>query len=213
MVKYYFDIIQLSEEWFAKKVAHFSGTSSADLLMDEKTKGYQNLVAKICEEKHTGERCESDTFGGNKATERGLAFEPIAINDFEMRYFDDVKSVGIAERDEWILCSPDGLINENGMIQIKCPIYKTQRKYQKLYDKHKDLTDNEILQKIENVYYKQMQFELMVTDREYNIFYSFHPKLKEIKLKILRDEVLIKQILDKIELAKITMNNELKELK
>jgi hypothetical protein len=103
--------------------------------------------------------------------------------------------MGFVESDNGLYgCSPDGLINENGMIQIKCPIFSTQRKYLELVEEFSHLTPNEMLCKLNSGYYKQMQFEMFVPEREYNIFYSFHPKLKEIHLKIERDEVLIKQI-------------------
>jgi hypothetical protein len=41
----------------------------------------------------------------------------------------------------------------------------------------------------------------MVTERKYNIFYSAHPSLPEIKIKLYRDETLIKEIQDKLVIA------------
>jgi len=46
-----------------------------------------------------------------------------------------------------------------------------------------------------------MLFELMVTERKYNIFYSVHPNLPELKIKLYRDETLIKEIQDKLVIA------------
>ena len=71
-------------------------------------------------------RSDRSVFGGNKYTDRGHEFEPIARDDFEFRTLNPVKLVGVVIRDEWALCSPDGLIGEDKLHQIKCPIFSTQ---------------------------------------------------------------------------------------
>lgn len=191
---YRFDITQNSDEWFAEKVGMFSASSAADLLMDKSTKGYKALINRIVEERITGSRCENILFKGNYATERGHEFEPIAREDYEIRTLQIVKIVGVVIMDKWTLCSPDGLINNDGLQQIKCPLFNTQRDYLKL--------NNEGKSPITSVYYKQMQFELMVTGREYNIFTSYHLNLKAIDIKVERDNILIEQIKNRLKEAK-----------
>lgn len=203
---------QNSEEWDAIRLGKFTASSCSDLLMDKKTKGYTNLINKVLEERFTGDPCESNSFSGNYYTDRGHQLEPVAINDFEMKTFMDVEQVGFIEVDSWVGCSPDGLIGDNGMLQIKCPIFATQREYLKIVKENKDLSDNELLEKINKPYYKQMQFELMVADRDYNIFYSYHPKLKAVRLKITRDENLIKEIKERIVEATKIIKKETGEL-
>jgi len=73
------------------------------------------------------------------------------------------------------------------LIQIKCPKFSTHIDY---------LLDN----RVPSDYYKQCQFELMVTKRKYNIFMSYEPNLKTFISKLGRDEELISQI--KIKLQK-----------
>ena len=194
------NIAQNTPEWLALRVGKFTASSAAELLMDKGCKGYIELIKKITEERFTGEPCESKKFQGNSFTDRGHLFEPLALIDYSTKYFYDVEPMGFVESDNGLYgCSPDGLINENGMIQVKCPIFATQRKYLKIVTEAKQLNlreiySNDIVYKLDSSYYKQMQFELFVAEREYNIFYSFHPKLKEIHLKIERDEDMIKQI-------------------
>jgi len=192
------NIAQNTPEWLALRVGKFTASSAAELLMDKGCKGYIELIKKITEERFTGEPCESKKFQGNSFTDRGHLFEPLALIDYSTKYFYDVEPMGFVESDNGLYgCSPDGLINENGMIQVKCPIFATQRKYLDIISKNKDLTPNEgneFLYKIDSGYYKQMQFELFVSEREYNVFYSYHPSLKEIMLKVVRDEDMIKQI-------------------
>ena len=208
-----FNIEQNTPEWHRLRLGRFTASVCADLMMDEKTKGYQKLIDKIIEEMHTGQPTESDLFKGNVFTERGNELEQEAIQDYEFLTGESVERVGFIALSDWEGCSPDGLIGQDGLIQIKNPIFNTQRKYWKIYNEHKDLTDNEILQKIEKRYFLQTQFELYVTIREYNIFYSYHPKLAPIMLKIVRDEPLITEIKNKIIKAKEYIEQELKELR
>lgn len=200
MPLYNFDIKQNTDEWVAIKIGKFSASIAADLLMDKKTAGYIKLIDRIVEERITGQQTESKSFTGNGFTERGHELEPVAREDYEFRSFNDVVQVGVVELDEWVLCSPDGLINDNGLIQIKCPIFNTQKEYLKT-------------QKVPGNYYKQMQFELFVTEREYNIFYSYHPHLPPVEIKIYRDEVVISEIENRLNEAKNEVIKEIEYLK
>jgi len=209
MPQYRFDIKQNSEEWINLKVGKFSASSADALLMDKKTKGYQDLIDRIIEERITGLPTESK-WTGNQYTERGHELEPVAREDYEFKSFNDVVQVGVIEYDDWVLCSPDGLINNNneldrlinrnGLIQIKCPIFKTQREYLRT-------------QKVPGNYYKQMQFELFVSGREYNIFYSYHPYLPPVEIRVNRDEQMIYEIQNRLEQAKAEVLAEIEFLK
>jgi len=215
MPKYHYDIKQNTEEWDKIRLGRFTASTCAELLMDSKNKGYQDLIAKIFEERYTGEPCESAKFKGNGFTDRGHELEPVAISDYEMSSFNDTKSVGFVSRGSWLGCSPDSLINDNGLLQIKNPIFATQFKYLGIIKRYLDeLSDNDKLKKLDGKYYKQMQFELSIcSDREYNIFYSYHPKLPAIELKILPDIEMHDLIARKTEEAKKhieLLNNELK---
>lgn len=199
MPLYRFDIIQNTNEWFSAKVGKFSASSADALLMAKTTVGYQNLIDKIIEERMTGERTES-SWGGNKYTERGHELEPVAADDFEFNTFVETQIIGLVEYDDWTCCSPDRLIDEDGLLQIKCPIFKTQREYLRT-------------QKVPGNYYKQMQFELFVTGREYNIFYSYHPHLPAVSIRIERDEIMIAEIKNRLEQAKSEVLAEIEFLK
>lgn len=193
MPKYHFDIEQNTEEWDQVRVGKFTASKAADLLMNPTTQGYKNLIDKIFEERFTGMKSESDTFRGNGFTERGHELEPVAIADYELNSFNDVLPVGFVESCNWVGCSPDGLIDDDKLIQIKCPVFLTQYKYLQIYEemtnqKNNTNIDNDILKKIDSKYYKQMQFELYACDdRTKNIFYSYHPKLKPVELHITPD--------------------------
>ena len=194
------DIVQNSDEWFELKLGKFSASTSADLLMSKTTKGYAGLIDRIIEERMTGLPSESKTFKGNRFTEMGHEREPLAAEDYELRNFAELEVIGVIELDDWVLCSPDRLIGDNGLYQAKCPIFNTQRQYLKT-------------QKIPGNYYKQMQFELFVSGRDYNIFNSYHPYLPAVDIRIERDEVMIAEIARRLDEAKEEVTNEIKYLK
>ena len=187
-MKLRFDITQNTPEWTEIKLGKFSASSAADLLMDKSTKGYQGLISRIVEERITGKPTESK-WEGNQFTERGHLLEPDARFDYELRSGVKVDIIGVIEIDEWVLCSPDGLIGENGLYQAKCPIFNTQREYLKT----KQVPGN---------YLKQMQFELWVSGREYNVFNSYHPSLLAVDVIVERDEKMIAEIEKRIAEAK-----------
>lgn len=200
-MEYRYDIEQNTDEWIAIKVGKFSASPCAELLMDKKTKGYIGLIDKIVEERITGLPCEGK-WGGNSFTNRGHEFEPMAIQDYELRNLQVIKRVGVIVLDDWTLCSPDGLINDNAHYQAKCPIFNTQ-KYS-LLDKDK---------KISGAYYKQIQFELFVSGREYCVFNSFHPSLPAFDKIIYRDVEMINNIGIRLEESKIEVLNQISQIK
>lgn len=196
---YRFDIEQNTDEWQVIKLRMFSASSADKLLSGRETKGYQQLISKIAEERFTGKKCESKSFGGNEFTNRGHEYEPIARFDYEFRESITTKLVGVVVKDDWCLCSPDSLIGDNKLQQIKCPIFSTQEEYLEKAAKHTD-----IKKIIPGNYYKQMQFELFVChDRTSNIFTSFHPNLRALDIEVFRDEEMQKEIHKRLEEAKI----------
>ena len=177
-----YDFEQLSDEWFQVRLGKFTASKAADLLMKETTVGYNNLINQIVYERLTSKSPETFT---NNWMQRGTELEAEAIKAFELETFQKIRSVGFIEMDEWTGCSPDGLLNSDGLIQIKCPKFSTHINYL-------------LSRKVPSDYYKQCQFELMVTERKYNILMSYEPNLKPFISKIERDEDLIQKIESKL---------------
>ena len=183
------NIQQNSEEWDLIRLGKFTASTCDKLLSDENSKGYKELIEKIAEERFTGEPCQSKAWKGNSFTDRGHELEPLAIQNYERESFETVKQVGFVEKDSWCGCSPDGLIGDDKLIQVKCVIFRTHVEYSKLLKPPAN-------------YYKQMQFELFVTERDKNIFYCYHPKLSPIEIEIGRDDDMIFNINHSLDLAK-----------
>jgi len=202
---YRYDIEQNSDEWTEIKLGMFSASTCPDLLMDKKTKGYTSLISRIVEERITGEPCENNLFKGNAFTNRGHEFEGIARDNYEIRNLQVVKLVGVVIMDEWTLCSPDGLINDDGLHQIKCPIFSTHKEYLTKVKEGKS--------PIISTYEKQLQFELMATNRDYNVFTSFHPKLKPIDIEVKRNLSMIEEIKNRLGEAREEAKKEIERIK
>lgn len=205
---YRYDIEQNSEEWEHIKIGMFSASSADKLLSSKDTKGYQQLISKIAEERITCQKCESSSFSGNTFTNRGHEFEQIARQDYEFRTLQAVKLVGVIIKDDWTLCSPDGLIDDNKLHQIKCPIFSTQEEYLEKVKKHTD-----IRKIIPGNYYKQLQFELNVSGREFNIFTSFHPNLKAIDIEVPIDEIMQIEINKRLDEAIVEVLERIEKIR
>ena len=190
------NILQNSDEWFQLRKGLFTASTFKDLFSAKTTKSYEKAIYKPVYERLTNESPESFS---SEYMERGHELEPLANDAYEMETFNSVENGGFFTLGEWIGASPDGLIGNDGLIEIKCPAYNTMINYL-------------LTKKLPSIYKLQVHGQLYVTGREWCDFMAYHPKLKPLIIRIDRDEVIIKEIenklLESIKLAK----NILKQL-
>lgn len=154
---------QGSEEWREARKGRI--TASHAQAIGSNGKGLETYIEKyaINTERYTSEDME-----------RGNELEDTARKLYELETGNEVKQVGFIERDEYVGCSPDGLIGENGGIEIKC-----------LNDKnHFHLS---ITEKIEKKHLWQIQMNLLITGRKWWDYVAFNPNLPK-ELVIIRIE-------------------------
>ena len=177
-MKYHYDIEQRSEAWFEAKKGKMSASNAETILANGK--GLETYIYNLMAEYYSkGEKVHYT----NADIERGILLEPEAKIEFEFYTGLEVREVGYVEFNDYILVSPDGLIGDDGLIEIKCP---NDSVYFKLL-----LSDN-----IKPEYIAQMQMQLYVTDRQYCYFVSYNPNFEKslyIK-KITRDEEMIEKL-------------------
>lgn len=107
---------------------------------------------------------------------RGSAYESEAREAFTFIMDIQVDEVGFCLSDNpYSGCSPDGLIGEDGGLEIKVPAPHTHVQY---------LIDG----KAPNDYIPQLQGSMMVTGRDYWYFMSYHPGMDPLILKVERDD-------------------------
>jgi exodeoxyribonuclease (lambda-induced) len=102
----------------------------------------------------------------NEDIERGHELEPIARSMYEFEKGVEVVEVGFIELNQYVGISPDGLVNEDGMIECKA----------RNDEKHFDiLLSNEA----ESGVIWQMNMCMYVANREWCDFISFNPNFKK----------------------------------
>lgn len=135
----------------------------------------------------------------NFAMQFGNEYEPEAREKYEMKTAQLVDQIGFAELSEYVGASPDGLVGDDGLVEIKCR-YKPE--------KHFDFL---VKRKIELAYYWQMQMQMYVLDRKWCDFVSYQPFFKENSLiieRVERNEVDI----EKLKLGLTSGERQIKEL-
>ena len=164
---------QGSGEWFQAKLGCLSSARIASAIAkyrdkkkrdDEMACRYDLRLELACE-RLTGKTAEHYV---STYMEQGTEREPIARAEYEMRNGVYVSQIGFVyhPRIEWAGCSPDGLVGDSGLIEIKCPKVETHLEYL--------LGD-----KIPDKYLPQMLWQLACTGREWNDFVSYHPDMPE----------------------------------
>lgn len=110
---------------------------------------------------------EKESFS-NKHTERWHELEPQARAIYEMKKWVDVETVWFIEISDYIWCSPDWLIWDDWLIEIKCP---DDDKYLKMLLNWES--------EIDSWYLNQMQMQMLLTDRKWCDFVAFNPNFKK----------------------------------
>ena len=185
---------QRSEEWYAIRKGKMTA-SKAHVVITNGT-GLDTYISELMAEYYSSEPQEQIS---NKDIQRGIDLEPQARNMFMLETGLTVKQVGFITVNEYVGCSPDGLIGGDRLIEIKCPSDKV---YLELL----------MSEKVDPKYYAQMQFQMLVTRRTSCFYVAYNPNFeKDLFIKeIERDEVMIGKIKEGIE-AGITLIKEIKE--
>lgn len=168
-MKIYKDINQGSPEWFEIRVGKV--TASHAQAIGNNGKGLDTYLLEVVSEMFSS--AQKDQYS-NEHTERGNELEPLARSMYELENDCEVEQIGFCELNDFIGCSPDGLVGDDGMIEIKCPDDKT----------YFNLLMNE---KIDNAYIWQCQMNMLILERKWCdlVFYNpnFEKSMKIFRLK------------------------------
>ena len=169
---------QRTEDWYNIRKGKMTASNAETIIANGK--GLETYIYNLMAEYYSSAEKENYI---NADMQRGIDLEPEARLEFEFYTNLDVQEVGFIEHNEFIGVSPDGLIGDDGLIEIKCP---NDSIYFKLL-----LSNN-----IKPEYIAQMQMQMYVTDRQYCYFVSYNPNFEKslyIK-KISRDEEMIDKL-------------------
>lgn len=159
-------IIQGSPEWFAIRLGKVTASRVADVIARTKT-GYgasrAGYMAELIAERLTGAVAQSYT---NAAMQWGVETEPQAKAAYEFRNGADVVEIAFVAHPKILMsgASPDGMVGDNGLVEIKCPTTATH-------------IDTLLGQAVPAKYIAQMQWQMACTGRAWCDFVSFDPRL------------------------------------
>jgi predicted phage-related endonuclease len=202
--------IQEGADWMAQRAGNFTASRSADLMARTKSgpsASRANLLALLAVERLTGECVQTYQ---NGAMARGIELEAEARDAYSFERGVAVTESGyVASPDmERTGCSPDGLLGDDGLLEIKCPA-SMQKHLEALR------TGAHAVE-----YRWQLQHQLMVTGRAWVDVVSFDPRFPDglqlaIK-RVERDESAIAELRKEIAAADaevIAMVAELQQMK
>lgn len=180
-------IEQRSEEWFRQRLGKVTASRIGDLMAKTKT-GYStsraNYAAQLIAERLTG--TVQDSYS-NAAMQWGTETEPQARAMYAFTTGLEAEETGFHDHPTIIMsgASPDGLVGDAGLVEVKCPITATHIA---------TLRGSGIDRK----YILQMQWQMACTKRDWCDFVSFDPRMPpEMQLhveRIERDNALIAEI-------------------
>lgn len=159
---------QRTEEWFKARLGKVTASRVADVLAKTKTgvsASRANYLTELVVERLTGQQAELYM---NDAMQWGTDTEPQARMAYEAHKSVLVDEVGFIDHSSIAMfgCSPDGLVGDDGLIEIKCPNSKTA-------------IETILSGKAPSKYIPQMQTQMAVTGRAWCDFVSFDPRLPE----------------------------------
>ena len=151
---------QRTQEWFEARKGRITASSVGAILGHAPYATRDDVMRRMVREYHGA----PEEFEGNIATEYGTRNEAGALTEYVMETGNEVKQIGFVTREDWAGCSPDGLIGEDGGLEIKCP-----------FGLRKDEAPAFKTLKEQPHYYDQIQFSLWVTGRKWWDFYQWSP--------------------------------------
>lgn len=193
------DCIQGSDEWRLARLGMVTASCFSKAIAGGQGKTRKTYMIQLIAELMSGEPQEGYS---NAVMQRGTDIEPLAREYYGQATGYTVRQVGFVERDSDVGASPDGLVGDDGMIEIKCPNSSTHIEY--------------ILSgKAPATYRAQIQGQLWVCERQWTDFVSFAPRIKDrpyFCVRVERDEDYIGKLETKIEMFVAEMKKELDKL-
>lgn len=198
-------IQQGTHEWRLARIGKVGASRMYDV-MTKGASGYlagrKNLMAELIAERLTGVPNESYV---NAAMQHGLDTEPEARAAYEFYCDAAVVQTGFVLHDEISDsgASPDGLVGDDGLVEIKCPNTATH-------------IETLINKSIPSKYMVQMQWQMACTKREWCDFVSYDPRMPaHLRLyvdRIKREQPIISQMENELKKFLAEMEEKLAQL-
>ena len=169
---------QGTDAWLAARLGKPSASMFSKLITmtGKPSASADAYINQLLGERITG---KSEPHYQSEAMALGTEREPLARADYEFIVGNTVDQYGfILDDSESYGCSPDGLIGDSseGGLEIKCPAQTTQAGYWR--DPQSGVKK----------YYQQIQGCMWVTGRKWWDFFSYHPDMPHVLVRVERNE-------------------------
>ena len=176
-----FKMQQGDDDWFAERIGSIGGSSIASVVAKGEGKTRKNLMYRLA-----GEILSDVKYEGykNEHMDRGIEQESEARIRYELVTGNEVVQVGLIKLTDHKHESPDGLVGNDGKIEIKCVIPSVQ-------------VETIISDRVPAAYRKQIQWGLFICERQWCDFISYSPLVTSRPMwvrRVDRDEKLIKEL-------------------
>lgn len=188
------DVEQGSPEWHKLRLGKLTGYDFYYLMGDSETRNKiilqkaSEIIAKSLEE--TTAKFSQDII-------RGRELEDEAVLTYEMTRGIITKKIGFVESDNNTGCSPDRLVGDDGLLEIKCP---NRVGYLSHY-----------LNKPKKEYFVQMQYDMMITERKWCDYVAYNRAFELFVERYNADYDLQAEMKKAIIRANIDINKVVKE--
>lgn len=180
-------IEQGTDAWKAQRLGKVTASRVADVIAKTKTgvsASRVNYEAQIICERLTGVAVEGYT---NAAMQHGIDTEPQARSAYEFMRNVDVVLASFVDHPRVPMsgASPDGFVDADGLIEIKCPQQAAH-------------LETLLTRKVPAKYVTQMMWQMAATERQWCDFVSFNPTfpphLQLFVQRVHRDEAMISEL-------------------
>jgi len=178
---------QRSVEWFADRAGRFGASELAALMAKKGTATRDNKIAQKVAERLTGV-CEAGFT--SSAMQWGIDHEDEARDQYFLASDNYIEDEGFVRHPDpslydWTGASPDGLVESDGLVEIKCPNTATHISYLRT-------------KKVPSNYMYQMQWQMACTGRKWCDFVSYDPRMPErlqlLVIHVPRDDLMIAKL-------------------
>ena len=192
---------QRSDEWFARRCGKFTGSRFEDVMAVSKSNGKplkarNDLIWSIVAERIQGYQPQGPK---SYSLDWGIANETFAREAYELRTGNMVHDIDFIDHPvlDYAGASPDGLVYEDGMVEIKCP-------------KSPEVHLQRWIDGVPEEYKAQIQGQLWVTGRKWCDFISYDadtaPEFQLLIIRVLPDAEYIEKLETEVVKANIEVN-------
>lgn len=195
-----YNMEQGTKEWKDVRKLKFTASNASTIIANGK--GLQTLVDEMLAEYYSSGKFEEYTDEyKNYQMKRGNDFEDKARTIYELETGNKVEQVGFIELNDRVGVSPDGLIGDDGLIEIK---NHSDKVFLKLAE----------TQKIDKKYLDQMQMQMFVSGRAWCDYFAFNPNFNPcyIKIRVNKDIDVFKAIVEGLQSGRAILEQKKAEL-